>query len=527
MSGGTPGAQDVVVEMKGITKRFPGVTANDSIDFDLRRGEVHALLGENGAGKTTLMNILYGIYRPDEGETWVWGNRVAHKSPKDAIRLGIGMVQQHFALVPNMTVAENVVLGLRSERGPLLEMGKIEERIKHLSAAFKLVVDPQARIEQLSVGERQRVEIVKALYRDVKILILDEPTSVLTPAEVEELFKMLRSMVDRGLSIVFITHKLREVIEISDRITVLRRGKVVGRVQTRLTNPTELAEKMVGREILPTAEKASPPEGDVVLEVRNLTASNDKGIPSLRGISFSLHQGEVLGIAGVAGNGQRELAEVLTGMRSPGDGKIYLFGEDVTNRSPRALIDLGVGHVPEDRIGTGLIADLSIAENLVLEVRAKPPFAYRWFLPATRFLPSDGNYFLNRRAIREHAARLAEEYGIVTPSLDAPARNLSGGNLQRLVLAKVLSRSPKLIVAEQPTAGLDIAATEFISGKLREERERGAGILLISGDLNEVVSLSNRVAVMYNGEIVGTVSAAEANMGEIGLMMGGVKNRDG
>lgn len=526
-AGKGPDRQDVVVEMKGITKRFPGVTANDSIDFDLRAGEVHALLGENGAGKTTLMNTLYGIYRPDEGEIRAWGDTVALKSPRDAIRVGIGMVQQHFALVSNMTVAENVVLGLRSEKGPLLEMRNIEERINDLSATFNLVVDPKARIEQLSMGERQRVEIIKALYRDVKILILDEPTSVLTPAEVEELFKMLRSMVGRGLSIVFITHKLREVIEISDRITVLRKGKVVARVQTGLTNPTELAEKMVGEEVPLTTEKAAPRQGDVLLDVRNLSALNDKGLPALRGLSFSLRQGEVLGIAGVAGNGQRELAEVLTGMRKAESGNVSLFGEDVTGLPPRELIDLGVGHIPEDRIGTGLIADFSVAENLVLEVRSNPPFAHRWFLPSAKFLPFAMNYFLNHREIRDHAERLVEEYGILTPSLDAPARNLSGGNVQRLILAKVLSRSPKVLVAEQPTAGLDIAATEFIMGKLRGEKEKGAGIVLISGDLNEVMAVSDRVAVMYNGEIVGIVAAQEVNIAEVGLMMGGVGRRDG
>ncbi len=526
-AGKGPDRQDVVVEMKGITKRFPGVTANDSIDFDLRAGEVHALLGENGAGKTTLMNTLYGIYRPDVGEIRAWGDTVALKSPRDAIRVGIGMVQQHFALVSNMTVAENVVLGLRSEKGPLLEMRNIEERINDLSGTFNLVVDPKARIEQLSMGERQRVEIVKALYRDVKILILDEPTSVLTPAEVEQLFKMLRSMVGRGLSIVFITHKLREVIEISDRITVLRKGKVVARVETGLTNPTELAEMMVGKEVPPTTEKATPREGDVLLDVRNLSALNDRGLPALRGLSFSLRQGEVLGIAGVAGNGQRELAEVLTGMRKAESGNVSLFGEDVTGLSPRKLIDLGVGHIPEDRIGTGLIADFSVAENLVLEVRSNPPFAHRWFLPFARFLPFAMNYFVNHRGIRDHAERLVEEYGILTPSLDAPARNLSGGNVQRLILAKVLSRSPKVLVAEQPTAGLDIAATEFIMGKLRGEKEKGAGIVLISGDLTEVMAMSDRVAVMYNGEIVGIVAAQEVNIAEVGLMMGGVGRRDG
>jgi simple sugar transport system ATP-binding protein len=503
--------------MKGITKRFPGVTANDSIDFDLRAHEVHALLGENGAGKTTLMNVLYGIHRPDEGEIWAWGRRVGLRSPKDAIKLGIGMVQQHFALVPTMTVSENVVLGLRSEKEPLLELPKVEERISGLSQTFNIAVDPRARIEELSVGERQRVKIIKDLYREVKVLILDEPTSVLTPHETEELFKVLRSMVGGGLSVVFITHKLREVAEVSDRITVLRQGKVVAKLQTRLTNPTDLAGKMVGKDIPPTTEGKHLQKGEILLDLRKLTAVDDKGFPALRDVSLSLHRAEILGLAGVAGNGQKELAEVLTGMRKAKDGKVRLLGEDVTNFSPGALIKLGVGHIPEDRIGSGLIMDFSIAENLILEVRSNPPFAYRWFLPFHK------NYFLNSDDIHKHAENLVQEYGIVAPSVDSPARNLSGGNLQRLILAKVLSRSPKLIVAEQPAAGLDVAATEFIWQKLREEKRNGAGILLISGDLNEVISLSDRIAVMYNGEIVGIVSAPEADVKGLGLMMGGVK----
>ncbi len=507
----------IVVDLKGITKRFPGVTANDSVDFDLKAGEIHALLGENGAGKTTLMNVLYGLYRPDEGEVWAWGKKVMLRSPKDAIRLRIGMVQQHFALVPTMTVSENVILGLRAEREPLLELNKVEGLVAALSKKFNLAVDPRARIENLSVGERQRVEIIKALYRDVKILILDEPTSVLTPRETEEFFKMLRSMVDRGLSVVFITHKLREVTDISDRITVLRHGRVVARVQTRLTNLSDLAEKMVGGEPLLTSESEILPRGRVVVEVAELTALNSKGLPALRDVSFSLHEREILGIAGVAGNGQRELAEVLSGMRNVEDGRVYLFGEDVTDCSPRKLIKLGVGHIPEDTIGSGLIMNLSIAENLVLEVRSNPPFSYRWFLPFNL------NYFLNYEEISQYATKLVEDFGIVTPSVDAPARTLSGGNLQKLTLAKVLSRSPKLIVAEQPTAGLDVAATQFIRKKLREERRRGAGILLISGNLNEVMSLSDRIAVMYDGEVVSIVPAPQADIAEIGLMMGGVK----
>ncbi len=506
-----------LVEMKGITKRFPGVLANDHIDFELASGEIHALLGENGAGKTTLMNILYGLYRPDEGEIWVRGSRALIRSPKDSIKLGIGMVHQHFALVPTISVAENVVLGLKSRREPLLELDEVSTRIHELSRAYGLEVDPKARIEQLSVGERQRVEIIKALYREARILILDEPTSVLTPQEADDLFKLLRSMTTEGRSVVFITHKLPEVMAVSSRVTVLRHGKVTARLKTTQTNPNELAEKMVGKELVAmSGDRVAGTSSEPLLVVENLSAMSDKGVVALRTVSFSVNRGEILGVAGVAGNGQRELAEVLAGMRKAIEGRILVSGEDMTNASPRKLIEHGVAQIPEDRLEAGLILDFSVAENLILEVRAQPPYA------ENGFLPFGWRLFLNEREIREHALKLVQEYDIDTPSVDTPARNLSGGNLQKLTLAKVFSRNPSLIVAVQPTAGLDVGSTQFIWSKLREQRGKGMALLLISGDLNEIISLSDRIAVIYGGRIAGILPASQAEVKKLGLMMGGV-----
>ncbi len=495
--------------MKGITKRFAGVVANNSIDFAVYGGEVHALLGENGAGKTTLMNILYGLYRADSGEILVRGRRVAIKSPKDAIALKIAMVHQHFQLIQTLTVAENVGLGLRAEREPLLNLDSVVKRINELAKAYGLVVNPAAMVAQLSVGERQRVEIIKALYREPDTLILDEPTSVLTPQEVEGLFHFMRSMAAEGRAVVVITHKLPEVMAVSDRVTVLRHGEVVARLETKDTNPNELAEKMVGREI-PHMEGApqGKPSEKAALEVRQVSALSDKGVLALDGISFTLQAGEILGIAGVAGNGQAELAEVLTGLRKVVNGKVLLQGSDVTNASPREMISRGLGHIPEDRMGSGLVLDMSIAENLVLEVRTDPRFEKR--------------QLVNNEQVRLNAKRLVEEYSISCGGVDAPARTLSGGNMQKLILAKVLSRSPQVLIAAQPTSGLDVGATEFIMEKLREQRRLGVGILLISSDLNEITSMSDRIACIFEGKIMGIVPAATAELKEIGLMMGGV-----
>ena len=509
---------EVILEMRGITKRFPGVLANDQIDFDIKAGEVHALLGENGAGKTTLMNVLYGLWRPDAGEIRIRGKRVVLKSPKDAIELGIGMVHQHFMLVPPLTVTENVILGLKSTRGPLLDLDRAEKRIVELSKKYGLKVDPKAKIEQLSVGERQRVEIIKTLYRGAQTLILDEPTAVLTPPEVKELMEIIRQMAKEGLAVIpFITHKLPEVMAISNRVTVLRRGKVTARIGTKRTDERELAKKMVGREVIFRVKRRKVRMGKVTLEVKNLGALNDRGLPALKNVSFSIREGEILGVAGVAGNGQREMAEVLTGLRKATGGKVYTQGKDMTNKSPGKFIDQGVGHIPEDRLGMGLIMDFSIAENMILETHSKSPFSHRWFMPFNR------KWFLNKKEIDKHADRLISEYNIVTPSKDVPARNLSGGNLQRLILARELSRNPKILIANQPTRGLDVGATEFIREKVIEQREKGMAIMLISEDLEEIISMSDRIAVMYEGKIVGLIPAAKAKIKEIGLMMAGAK----
>jgi ABC-type uncharacterized transport system ATPase subunit len=498
-----------VVQMKKITKSYPGVVANNAIDLSLYGGEVHALLGENGAGKTTLMNILYGLYKPDSGEIFVRGNRVSIKSPKDAITLKIAMVHQHFELVPTLTVAENVGLGLKAKRWPLLNLDSVVKRVNELAKDYGLLVNPSTKVEQLSVGERQRVEIIKALYREASILILDEPTSVLTSQEVQGLFHFMRSMAAEGRAVVIITHKLPEVMAVSDRVTVLRHGEVVARLETKDTNPDELAEKMVGREIL---RKNELPEGQpsekVVLEIQQVSARSDKGVLSLDNVSLSLRPGEILGIAGVAGNGQTELAEVLTGMRKVISGKVYVQGTDLTNASPREMIENGVGHIPEDRMGLGLVLDMSIAENLVLEVRTDPRFEKR--------------YLIDNEQVHVNAKRLVEEYSISCVGVDVAARTLSGGNMQKAILAKVLSRNPKVLIAAQPTSGLDVGATEFITEKLKEQRRLGVGILLISGDLNEIMSLSDRIAVVFEGKIMGIVPAATAELEKIGLMMGGV-----
>ena len=497
-----------IVEMQEITKRFPGVLANDTINFELKACEVHALLGENGAGKTTLMNILYGLYRFDSGEIKIQGVPVHLRSPKDAIAIGIGMVHQHFTLIPTMTVAENIILGVKSSKGPLLNLAEAEKQIIELSKTYNLEVDPKAKVEQLPMGIRQRVEIIKALYRGARILILDEPTSVLTPLEIHDFFDALKSMVKEGLTVVIITHKLPEVFAISDRVTVLRRGRFVETVETKLTNPKDLSMKMIGREINSGQEKVDIKPGKVVLDVQGLKTMNDKGQEALKGISFSIHEGEILGIAGISGNGQKELADVLSGMRPLTNGTISFLKQDITNYTPKKLIEIGIGDIPEDRAGIGLLMNFSIAENLILESHANTPFSHR--------------YFLNKDEIRKYAEKIIQEYDIDTPSPNVPVRNLSGGNLQKVLLAKVLSRNPKLLIIAQPTAGLDVGATEFISKKILEERERQVAILLISEDLERIMTLSDRIAVIYEGKIVGIVPTADAKISEIGQMMTGV-----
>lgn len=500
------------VQLVGITKRFPGVLANNHINLEVHQGEIHALLGENGAGKSTLMNVLSGLYRPDKGEIRIYGKPVMLRSPRHAIQQGIGMVHQHFMLVEMLTVAENVTLGLESPRF-FLKLPQTEQKITELATRYGLRVDPRARIWQLSVGEQQRVEIIKMLYRGARILILDEPTAVLTPGEVEELFKVLRRMADEGHSVIFISHKLEEVLAISDRITVLRKGGVVATVETAKTHQAELARLMVGREVLFQVEKREIGKGNTVLEVVRLHAQNDKGLLALRGVSLSIQAGEILGIAGVAGNGQRELAEVITGLRAATGGQVLICRSDLTNCSPRQVIEQGVSHIPEDRLGTGLVPNLAISDNAILKQYRQPPLSH--------------GPFLNYPSINTFTDNLIALYDIQTPSRRTAVKLLSGGNLQKTIIGREITTQPLLMVAVHPTRGLDVGATESVRKILLEQRERGAAILLISEDLHELLQLADRIAVMYEGEIMGAVPAEEAKLEDISLMMAGSeKERD-
>ncbi|NPA89954.1 MAG: ABC transporter ATP-binding protein [Chloroflexi bacterium] len=497
-------SQRVAVEMRNIVKRFPGVLANDHVNFSALEGEIHALLGENGAGKTTLMNILSGLYRPDEGEIYIYGKRVFFNSPRDAIAHGVGMVHQHFKLVETHTVTENIILGLDKPRF-FLNLEEAEREIEKLEEQYGLKVDPRAYIWQLSLGEQQRVEILKALYRGARILIMDEPTAVLTPQEVDELFVTLRRMVNEGHTIIFISHKLDEVLAIADRITILRKGRVVGTVDARTATKKELARMMVGREVFFHIEKEPLPPGEPVLEVRDLRALSDRGVPALKGISFNVRAREILGVAGVSGNGQSELAEVITGLRESTGGEVKVNGRDLTNAGARAFIDAGVSHIPEDRVHVGIVPSLHLTGNL--------------FLKAYRKLPG---IFLNWRDLREKAKTLLQRFDVVAPSPDVEARTLSGGNIQKLILAREFSSKPAVVVAVHPTQGLDVGATEAVRQHLVEQRARGAGILLISEDLEEVRALSDRIIVMYEGEIMGEVSP-DTPVEEIGLLMAGTR----
>jgi len=499
-----------LVRMRGIVKRFGLVVANDHIDLDLHAGEVVALLGENGSGKTTLMNVLYGFHQPDAGTIEVRGEPVRFRSPKDAISRGIGMVHQHLTLVPLHTVLENIIVGLPSGRGGWLDRRKSRERIREFAERYSLQIDPDAPVWQLSVGERQRIEILKALYRGAEILILDEPTSVLTPQEGRELAATLRTLARTGYAIVYISHKLKEVFEVSDRVVVLRRGRAVARRPTAEVDKAELARLMVGREVLERLERPETRLGKPILEVRDLHALSDKGLPALRGVSFDIREGEILGVAGVAGNGQRELAEVISGVHPATRGSIRLDGREMTNQSPRQIVAGGVGRIPEDRMLKGLLLDLSLTDNTVLSSYAEPPFSRGGILRAS--------------AIRSHSERLVREFDVRTPSVTVPAATLSGGNLQKLLLARELSLDIKFLVASQPTRGLDVGAMEFIHNKLLEQKARGLAILLVSEDLDEILLMSDRIAVMYNGEIVDVVDSRDADIGRLGLLMAGVRD---
>lgn len=501
------GTVDYAVEMRDITKRFPGVIANDRVNLAVRKGSIHALLGENGAGKSTLMNVLTGLLRPDSGEIRVRGAKAALRSPAVAIALGIGMVHQHFRLVQTFTVAENITLGMPRPRFRL-DMAPIEQEVARFSAEYSLAVNPRAKIWQLSVGEQQRVEIIKMLYRGVDVLIMDEPTAVLTPQEVRELFETLRRMTADGKTIIFITHKLDEVMEISDRVTVLRAGRNVFSCDTRDTNPRELASKMVGREIGRAPQRPSVAIGGPVLELHELAALGDRGITVLNGIDLDVRAGEIHGIAGVAGNGQRELAEVITGLRRAASGRVCICGKDMTNSAPRSIIEAGVSHIPEDRLGMGLAPNLGITLNAIMKRYRSGEM-------------SRGPVMDEARA-RGWTGDLVERFSVKTPNLRTAVRLLSGGNSQRLLLARETSCVHKLAVAVHPTRGLDIGATEAVRSILLKERESGIGTLLISEDLEELIALCDRISVIYEGRIMGTVGRDQLDLEEIGMMMAGM-----
>jgi simple sugar transport system ATP-binding protein len=498
--------QQPLLELRGITKRFPGVVANDAVDFELAPAEVHALLGENGAGKSTLMNILYGLYTPDEGQVFLRGEEVEIGSPRHAIDLGIGMVHQHFMLIPVMTVAENIVLAHEPRSGPMLDIGEAEREVRQLSQRFGLAVDPSARVEEISVGQQQRAEILKALFRGAEILILDEPTAVLTPQETQELFEIIEALKAEGKSIIFITHKLNEVLEIADRITVLRRGKAVETVPKEGATEEGLARLMVGREVLLRVEKGPGTPTKPLLTIEDLHVLDERGLEAVRGVSFEVRGGEIVGLAGVDGNGQSELVDAVSGLRNPSNGTIVVSGKDVTGEGCKQSLDAGVGHIPEDRHLRGLVLDFTLAENLALHDYDHAPISrFGWLYP---------------RRMVNRATRILEEFDVRGGGPETPAASLSGGNQQKVVVAREVSRNPDVLLAAQPTRGLDVGAIEFVHRRLVNERDEGRAILLVSFELEEILSLSDRILVMYEGQIVGEY-APDVTEEELGIAMTG------
>jgi len=498
----------LVLEVRGISKKFPGVVANDNVDLDLQEGEIHCLLGENGAGKSTLMNIIYGLSAPDAGEIRLRGKPIALRSPKDAIALGIGMVHQHFMLVPVFTVTENIMLGAEEKRGLVLDRRKVSARVRELSKEYGLDVDPDARVEDLPVGAQQRVEIIKALYRNAQVLILDEPTAVLTPPEVDELLIVLKGLIKKGVSVLFITHKLREVLEVADRITVMRGGRVVASAKPEESDERSLAALMVGREVILQVDKSEAAPTHEVLEVKDLSVGGrHPGMDEVRRVSFTVRAGEILGIAGVQGNGQTELIEAITGLRRPGSGKVSLMGRDITGVGARTLIEHGVSHVPEDRHRHGLVLSYSIADNLVLCTYNQPPFGT--------------NGVLHDGPIDLYAQKCVKDFDVRTPNTQTAASSLSGGNQQKVIIARELGRPVKLLVVNQPTRGVDVGSIERIHRELVATRDKGAAVLLVSAELDEILALSDRIAVMYRGEIVSIVPAAKVTRAELGCWMAG------
>ena len=498
-----------ILQLKGITKRFPGVLANDHIDLTLNQGEILALLGENGAGKTTLMNILYGLYQPDEGEILVNDQKIIINSPTDAIQAGIGMVHQHFMLIPVFTVTENVMLGSEPVRmGDFLDRPKTAARIREISQQYKLEVNPDDYVKDLPVGVQQRVEIIKLLYREANILIFDEPTAVLTPQEADDLFSIMRSLVKQGKSIIFITHKLREVLDVADRIMVIRRGAVVGEADPKVADKNQLAEMMVGREVNLVVEKEYKEPGEVVLSVNDLVVADQFKQVVVDHVSFDVHAGQILGIAGVQGNGQTELVEAITGLDKSASGKILFKGEDITNATPRKITEAGTAHVPEDRQADGLVLPFPVAENLVLCTYYREPFAKGVVLQYDKIL--------------ENSKKLVEDFDIRTPSSLTSVGSLSGGNQQKVIIARELSRPIDLLVASQPTRGLDVGSIEYIHKRIVQKRDEGCAVLLVSPELDEVIELSDRIAVMYRGKIIAIVDAGNVTKETLGLLMAGI-----
>ncbi len=500
-----------ILEVRDITKRFPGVVANADVDLQIYPGQILALLGENGAGKSTLMNVIYGLYHPTEGEILVKGQRVKMDSPADAIALGIGMVHQHFQLVPVMTVAENIMLGSESVKGGLLDTQAVAQRITELSERYNLDVPPHAVVEDLPVGIRQRVEIVKTLYRNADILILDEPTAVLTPQEIDGLFEIMALLKGQGKAIIFITHKLKEVLQVADRIAVLRNGRLVGETTPQEATENALASMMVGREVILTVEKSAATPGDLVLDVEGISAHDDLGHLALHNLSLQVHAGEIVGVAGVQGNGQTELVEVLTGLRASDSGRMRIGGKDLTNAGPRRITEEGrISHVPEDRHAFGMVASYSVADNMILNGYNHRPFAKRWVI--------------NQSAIHQNAEKLVVAFDVRTPSVETPASSLSGGNQQKMVVAREFSRDTQLLIAAQPTRGIDVGSIEFIHQQIVAKRDEGVAVLVISSELDEILALSDRIAVMYKGEIIDTVDRDQATREGLGLLMAGVRN---
>ncbi|MDQ0175752.1 ABC transporter ATP-binding protein [Bacillus chungangensis] len=503
---------DCVIEMLNIRKEFPGIVANDNVTLQLKRGEIHALLGENGAGKSTLMNVLFGLYQPERGEILVNGKSVKITSPNIANDLGIGMVHQHFMLVDKFTVTENIILGKEPKKFGIIEKRKAAEDVRKISEKYGLKVDPYAKIQDISVGMQQRVEILKILYRGANILIFDEPTAALTPQEIKELGQIMEVLRKEGKSIILITHKLKEIMEMCDRVTVIRKGKGIGTVNVAETNPDELAKLMVGRDVIFTTKKGKANPLHNVLEIENLVVKDVRGIQAVRGLNLTVRAGEIVGIAGIDGNGQTELIEAITGLSKAVEGKIKLNGKEIQNKKPRKITEAGIGHIPQDRHKHGLVLDFPIGENIVLQTYYQQPYSKRGIL--------------NDQAIYKHANKLIKEFDVRTASEYALARSLSGGNQQKAIIAREVDRNPDLLIAAQPTRGLDVGAIEFIHNRLIEQRDNGKAVLLISFELDEILDVSDRIAVIYEGEIVAIVDPKSTNDQELGLLMAGSKRKE-